>query len=65
MAELHQCFYISLSTSFAVSLSGSYVQKLAGSTKTSAIWMAELAIAFLNGGVIVCSLVEPTDHLLP
>lgn len=65
MVELHRRFYTALPILFAVSLSGNYVQKLAGSTKTSAIWVAELATAFLNGGFIVCSPVEPTDHLLP
>lgn len=65
MVELRQCFYTVLSILFAVSLSGSYVQKLPGSTKTSAMWMAELGTGFLNGGVLVCYLLKPTEYLLP
>ena len=38
------------------------VQKLAGSTKTSTIWMAELARCFfLNGGFVIYSLFESNN----
>ena len=58
----HQCSCIAVSIFFFfdVSLREKHnVQKLAGSTKTSTIWMAELARCFfLNGGFVIYSLFE-------